>query len=136
MAQEKELPGWPNKTLVKKVKQVLWRYVRCRPQITDPIWRKAWEWASMVEQRNSLFKFGKAASRKHWPADNEIATQYLLLAITDMKSCSQLRLPMHAAEQMPESVKAIFDCPALKMIAEAEANSGIPGPKLLEVAAQ
>lgn len=108
MAEEKSLAGWPTKALVRKVKSVLWQYVRCRPQITDPLWQKTWDWAAAVERRESLYKFGKAATRKHWPAPNEIATQYLILAITEMKSFCALRLPFHAATQMPDSVKLIL----------------------------
>ena len=123
MAEEKNLPGWPTKSLVRKVKSVLWRYVRCRPQITDPLWRPTWEWADACRRRNELFDFSKR-HRAKWPSDNEIATQYLVLAITEMKSCSDLRLPFHAAGQMTPAVTAILQDPVLKLISRRESAAG------------
>jgi hypothetical protein len=126
MAEEKQLPGWPSKTLVRKVKSVLWRYVRCRPQIADPLWQTTWLWADACRRRNELFDFSKRRRAK-WPADYEIATQYLILAITEMRSCCQLRLPFHAGTHMPDKVKQILQNPILLQLSGSQVPV-LPGP--------
>jgi hypothetical protein len=93
-----ELPGHPRKKLVRDTRGVLWRYLRARPQRHDRCWRLAWQWAAACASHNHCL-------RKHaWPNGNEIASQYLLLVLSDMKQCFALRLPFHAAEALPEAV--------------------------------
>jgi hypothetical protein len=63
MAEERNLPGWPKKRLVKDVRRHLSHY-GIRPQHTQ--WIAAWSWANA----NSYFQ-------THWPSASEIGTQYL-----------------------------------------------------------
>jgi hypothetical protein len=103
-----ELPGRPSKSLVRKVRSVLWQHLRCRPHRTDEAWRMAWEWAKACEFRESLFRFGKSRRRSAWPNEQEIASQYLLLALARMRESYALRLPHRATECVPPSVKHRF----------------------------
>lgn len=102
-----ELPGRPRKSLVKKVRSVLFQNVRCRPHRTDEAWRLAWEWASACADRADLWRFGKRRSLP-WPQPNEIASQYLLLALARMREVHQLRLPMYAGETVPTAITERF----------------------------
>jgi len=104
MAEEKNLPGWPSKKLVKDVKRTLWIWAQCRPQVTYSRWRLAWEWANKVRYRNELYDFSKRR-RPKWPSPHEIASMYLWLCMVEMKSSFVLKLPYHAVGQIPESFK-------------------------------
>ena len=107
MAEDKTLPGWPRKSLVKETKQCLWRYFRSRPTQFDECWRAAWEWAKATAERSLMFQFGKSRRAK-WPHGNEIATQYLLLSLARMKGDHNLRLPLRSNECMTPRVAAIL----------------------------
>ena len=98
MAEQRDLPGWPKKRLVKQVRAHLWRY-GIRPR--GKPWRGAWSWASSIA--NSYF-------RTSWPSSTEIATQYVLLLLVGMKECCALRLPYRASKVIPEDVKAMLPC--------------------------
>ena len=111
MAEEKTLPGWPRKSLVKATKQCLWRYLRSRPTQYDECWRAAWEWAKATADRSLMFQFGKVRRAK-WPHGNEIATQYLLLALSRMKGDHNLRLPFRSEQCMTPRVIAMLSSAA------------------------
>jgi hypothetical protein len=104
-----ELPGRPRKKLVKDVRSVLWRYLRCRPQRADRTWRMAWAWAEACGRRDAMWT--KYSCK--WPAANEIASQYLLLVLADMREMRALRLPWRAAECVPPAVVELLGGPAL-----------------------
>lgn len=86
-----ELPGNPRNKLIREVRRDLWRHMRCRPQQLDEAWIAAWEWARQC--RDVRFGTGR------WPASNEIATQFIVLAMVRMKTWRALRLPFAAREQ-------------------------------------
>lgn len=94
MAEARDLPGWPSKRLVKLVRSHLWRY-GIRPKYE--LWQLTWSWASAIA--NSYF-------HPSWPSTHEIATQYLLLLLAQMKDDHALRLPHRADKAMPEAVRA------------------------------
>ena len=96
MAEQRDLPGWPKKRLVKAVRSHLWRY-GIRPQRTP--WLAAWSWASAVA--HTYF-------HTHWPSATEISTQYLLLLLADMKTNRALRLPYRASQVMPDPVRGML----------------------------
>ena len=96
MAEQRDLPGWPKKRLVKAVRSHLWRY-GIRPQRTA--WLAAWSWASAIA--NSYF-------HTHWPSAAEISTQYLLLLLAEMKGHRALRLPYRANQVIPDHVRAML----------------------------
>jgi hypothetical protein len=96
MAEERDLPGWPRKRLVKQVRAHLWRY-GIRPRGTP--WRAAWSWASAIA--NSYF-------RPSWPSSTEIATQYVLLLLVEMKESFALRLPYRASKVIPDEIRAML----------------------------
>ena len=114
MAEEKTLPGWPRKSLVKQTKQCLWRYLRSRPTQYDECWRTAWEWAKAIADRSLMFQFGKVRRAK-WPQGNEIATQYLLLSLARMKGDHNLRLPFRSDQCVPPRVAAMLGGPIAKL---------------------
>lgn len=107
MAEDRTLPGWPRKSLVKQTKQCLWRYFRSRPTQFDECWRAAWEWAKAIAERNLMFQFGKSRRAK-WPQGNEIATQYLLLSLARMKGDHNLRLPFRSDQCVTPRAAAIL----------------------------
>lgn len=91
MTQDRELPGWPAKRLVKEVRSHLWRF-GIRPKRDGDAWRATWEWAR-----------GIADSYYHsrWPTATQIATQYMLLLLLEMRSSAMLRLAPRAREHAP-----------------------------------
>ena len=110
MAEERSLPGWPKKKLVKEVRRHLWRY-GIRPTRSD-LWRATWAWAE---------KISRSYWRIHWPQPWEIGTQYLLLLLVQMKESRSLRLPYRASDHIPPEVAALLPVaqqPALLAIAD------------------
>jgi hypothetical protein len=67
MAEERSLPGWPKKKLVKEVRRHLSHY-GIRPTKCE-IWRATWAWADAI---------ARSYWHLHWPLPSEIATQYIL----------------------------------------------------------
>lgn len=124
MAEEWNLPGVPRKGLVRKVKSVLFKWLRCRPHIGDPNWKLAWKWANDVAYRNHWFKnLGKkrkSKTTKTWPSPEEIACQYLFIVLTEMRTTLSLRLPYHASEFVPKEVVA-----NLEQIAKYKSRGGL-----------
>jgi hypothetical protein len=111
MAEERSLPGWPKKKLVKDVRRHLWHY-GIRPVRSD-IWRATWAWAEAI---------ARSYWRTHWPLPSEIGTQCILLLLVDMKQTCMLRLPYRAGEKIPPEVAAML--PA----AQASSVLAIAGP--------
>ena len=97
MADDKSLPGWPKKKLVKDVRRHLWLY-GIRPTRLA-VWRATWAWAGAVAD---------SYSRTHWPLPSEIGTQYILLLLAAMKKNSMLKLPYRASEVIPAEVAAML----------------------------
>ena len=97
MAEERSLPGWPKKKLVKEVRSHLWSYGIRPTKFT--IWRATWAWAD---------KIASSYWHKHWPLPSEIATQYILLLLVEMKSSFMLKLPYRAGEHVPAEVAAML----------------------------
>lgn len=95
MAEDRSLPGWPKKKLVKDVRRHLWHY-GIRPTKFD-LWRATWAWAEAI---------ARSYWHMHWPLPSEIGAQYILLLLVEMKSSLMLRLPYRAREVVPPEVKA------------------------------
>jgi hypothetical protein len=124
MAEDHTLPGWPKKKLVKEVRRELWRY-GVRP-VRQELWRATWAWAE---------KIARSYWRIHWPSPWEIATQYLLLLLVQMKENRCLRLPYRAMEHVPPEVAAIVPIahqPALLAIADEADKKRSRRPKAAE----
>lgn len=115
MAEEHSLPGWPKKKLVKEVRRHLSHY-GIRPTKFE-IWQATWAWAEAI---------ARSYWHKHWPLPSEIATQYILLLLVEMKQSCMLRLPYRAREIVPLEVARLLPVaqqPAILAIAnEAEAK--------------
>ena len=90
MAEERSLPGWPKKKLVKEVRRHL-SYYGFRP-VKQAAWQAAWSWANKIA--HSYFHV-------HWPLPSEIGTQYILLLLAEMHDSHCLRLPYQAREILP-----------------------------------
>ena len=97
MAEERSLPGWPKKKLVKDVRRHLWHY-GIRPVRFD-LWRATWSWAEAI---------ARSYWKTHWPLPSEIATQYVLLLLLQMKESRSLRLPYRASDHIPPEVAALL----------------------------
>ena len=97
MAEERTLPGWPKKKLVKEVRRHLSHY-GIRPVKYD-IWQATWSWAHAIAR--SYFHI-------HWPLPSEIGTQYILLLLVEMQKSHLLRLPYRAREVLPPEVTALL----------------------------
>lgn len=93
---DRYLAGRPSGRLIKSVRSALWRY-GIRPTRRE-LWLLTWEWASQVADSYIL--------KRHWPPASEIATQYVVLLLAEMREWRTLRLPFRAAEQMPPAVLA------------------------------
>jgi hypothetical protein len=116
MAEDRSLPGWPKKKLVKEVRRHLWHY-GIRPT-KSMIWRAAWTWADAI---------ARSYWHVHWPLPSEIATQYILLLLAEMKSSSMLKLPYRAHEIVPADVAALLPVsqhPNLLAIGDDKAKRG------------
>lgn len=120
--EHNELPGFPRKSLVKKVRSQLWRHLRCRPHRNDEAWRMTWEWARACADRWTFPRKGSRGPR--WPSETEIASQYLLLALARMRESYQLRLPVFAAESVPASIKGRFGAIGQSSHVESIEHSG------------
>lgn len=96
MAEDRDLPGWPNKRLVKAVRSHLWSY-GIRPQFT--IWRATWAWARAI-----------ADSYYHtqWPLASEIASQYVHLLLGHMHRHAALKLPYRAKTVVPDEARQLL----------------------------
>jgi hypothetical protein len=106
MAEERDLPGWPKRALVKKVRSHLWSY-GIRPK--GQAWRATWSWAYAIA--NSYY-------RTHWPLPSEIATQYLVLLLAEMRDCRALKLPYRANKVVPENVQRILTNNAVPLLTD------------------
>jgi len=86
------LPGSPSKRKVREVRSHLWRY-GIRPK------DHAWQWA---------FEIACSYYRFRWPLPTEIASQYVLLMLCEMKDGRSLSLPYRADQVQPEAVKQMI----------------------------
>lgn len=115
MAEVRTLSGHPSVPLVKSVKQLLWQYLRCKPLDTDANWQQTWEWAAACRDRTAITWFSN--QRVPWPSPSEIATQYLLLAMSQLRDDHQLNIHRHAVEAMPQSVSLrLTAAPSVKSV--------------------
>ena len=96
MAEDRTLPGFPKKKLVKAVRSHLWGY-GIRPTFT--IWQATWAWASAIA--HSYYY-------THWPLSSEIASQYVLLLLCEMRENHSLKLPYRANTVIPEEVRRLL----------------------------
>ena len=96
MAEDRALPGWPKKRLVKAVRSHLSVY-GIRPKYT--VWHATWIWASAIA--NSYVYI-------HWPIPSEIASQYVFLLLGEMNSCHSLKLPYRAGTVVPDVVRKLL----------------------------
>jgi hypothetical protein len=94
MAEQRDLPGWPKKKLVRQVRRQLASY-GIRPSLAS-LWRETWEWAHQI---TNSYVFPR------WPLPSEIAAQYVFLLLLQMQANHALKLPYRAAEQQPPSVR-------------------------------
>lgn len=116
MAEERSLPGWPKKRLVKDVRRHLSHY-GIRP-VRPAIWQAAWSWADAIAR--SYFHV-------HWPLPSEIGTQYILLLLAEMQESRFLRLPYRAREILPPEVAAAL--PALQQQVLPPVTMGTEKPR-------
>lgn len=100
LPDERYLPGAPSKALVRKVKSWLWHY-GVRPR-DSRLWLMAWAWANDI--RHSYL-----VGRPRWPSPTEIATQYLVLLLAEMRTL--MKLPFRARERMPAAVAQQLGAP-------------------------
>jgi hypothetical protein len=105
MAEDRALPGWPKKKLVKAVRRHLWSY-GIRPNSTK-LWAETWAWASQITQSYVYAR---------WPLPSEIAAQYILLLLLDMSANRSLRLPFRAMQQMPPALRQRLESNPVPML--------------------
>lgn len=89
----RELPGGPRLKLVKEVKRRL-RIYGISPR--SDLWVAAWKWADSVAYHQSIW-----LRKKHWPAPTQIASQYVLIMLCEMKQFRSLCLPRDAEKHVP-----------------------------------
>lgn len=96
MPDDRYLPGSPSRRRVREVRSHLWRY-GIRPK--GESWRLAWHWAFDIAC--SYFHF-------RWPLPSEIASQYVVLMLCEMKDSRSLKLPFRADQVQPEAVQQLI----------------------------
>ncbi len=107
-SERNTLSGCPSNKLVRDVRGILFRRLGARPRRDDVNWKQAWEWAAACCSRSEFWQFGKQPRRRPWPSPCEIASQFLLLVMMDMRDMHQLRLPWRAPECVPPSISRRF----------------------------
>lgn len=115
MAEERSLPGWPKKKLVRDVRRHLSHYGIRPTRFT--IWQATWAWASAIA--NSYVY-------THWPMPSEIGAQYILLLLTEMQQSHQLRLPFRAKTVVPAEVRALLPTPQQPALVAITGKIGEP----------
>jgi hypothetical protein len=93
--------------LIKRVRSHLWHY-GIRPK--GPAWRATWEWA---------YAIANSYSRQHWPIPSEIASQYVLLLLAEMKRNRSLKLPYRADQVVPDDVKPLLPNSPVPLLTDA-----------------
>ena len=106
MAEQRELPGWPKKRLVRAVRRHMWSY-GIRPQWA--LWCATWRWAAAIA--NSYF-------HTSWPSASEISTQYLVLLVAQMRENHALRLPYRADKVIPDEVRVLLPSSPLQLLTD------------------
>lgn len=96
-ALDSALPGSPRPRLVRLVRRHLASF-GIRPMRDQ--WLMAWRWA-----RNIAMSYSKPM----WPVGSEIASQYMVLMLAEMRRCSSLKLPYRAsrADVVPDEIRAL-----------------------------
>lgn len=100
------LPGAPSAPLIASVRRILKpkgiRPPKCTYDPAYKLWYATWQWAEAIAQRFDPFLVVKPSLRKRcrWPHANEIASQYLLLVLAEMRNEHDLRLPLRAMEYL------------------------------------
>ena len=122
MAENRTLPGWPKKKLVKSVRRHLANY-GIRP-IRLQAWRTTWIWAEAI---------ARSYWQTHWPLASEIAAQYILLLLAEMKKTHMLNLPLRADTVLPsEAAAALLDMQGSGILGIGQsARSSKPRPRRL-----
>jgi hypothetical protein len=110
VAEQRDLPGWPKKKLVREVRRHLSHY-GIRPSLPK-VWHETWAWANKI---TISYIFPR------WPIPSEIASQYVFLLLLEMQANRALKLPFRAAEQQPESLKQrLSTCRPLLLLEQKE----------------
>lgn len=108
MAEQRELPGFPKKRLVKLVRSILWCY-GIRPK--GEVWTATWRWAAAIA--DSYY-------HRSWPLASEIASQYVLLLLGQIQSGHGLKLSFRADKVMPDSVRGLLPASPVAFPAKIE----------------
>ena len=106
MADFRDLPGLPSRSLVKRVRSHLWHY-GIRPHGEE--WRATWAWASAI---------ARSYYHTHWPLPHEIGAQYVLLLLNRMNERRGLKLPYRASKVMPDEVRALLPESGLPLLTD------------------
>ena len=112
MAEDRDLPGWPKKRLVRDVKRSLHGYgivTGGRYVHVSRIWGQAWAWAADVARSYQRFDWAlQKRYRERWPSASEIASQYILLLCAEMRESRFFKLPFRAKDFLPERLRPLF----------------------------
>lgn len=105
MAEDRDLPGWPKRKLVKDVKAALRRYgivPTTAHSLMASVWRAAWAWARDVARSYQRFDHVlEKRYRERWSMPYEIAAQYVVLLLAEMRTNRSFKLPYRAKDFMP-----------------------------------
>lgn len=117
MAEDRTLPGWPKKKLVKAVRRHLAHY-GIRPTCSLA-WRTTWIWAEAI---------ARSYWQTHWPLPSEIASQYILLLLAERKKSHMLNLPDRADTVLPpEAAAALLDIQGSAILAIGQSARSTKG---------
>jgi hypothetical protein len=105
MAEDRALPGMPKKKLVREVKSFLRRW-GIVPRLWHGTWTQTWAWAWDVAR--SYRRYDELLPRRYrerWPRPAEIASQYVVLLMAEIKASCLFKLPFRAMDHLPECLK-------------------------------
>lgn len=116
------LPGCPRPRLVRQVRRWLATF-GIRPQRDQ--WLLTWEWARNI---------ARSYSRTMWPSIREIAAQYMVVLLAEMRKMGTLGLPYRAGrpEMLPDAIRALEAAGALALPAPKEYRDDEHSPLALE----
>ena len=126
--QSKRGRTWPKNATCRGGRRRSWHY-GIRPS-KFAIWQATWSWAAAI---------AKSYWHVHWPLPSEIATQYLLLLLVEMKQSHMLRLPYRAGDHIPPEVARLLPAaqqPGILAIASEAATKRRSGRRQKQIAAE
>lgn len=107
--ERNSLPGHPATWRIKAARRQLRQFgISPKPKL----WYATWLWAHEVA--------GSYLMRKIWPTSGEVAAQYVVLLLVEMKQDATIHLPTRATKRIPDIVRTLLG---------GQPPAGLPAPE-------